>query len=41
LGRFGGPVVIDDNGGKMHYIESVVDDALAFLRTEMDRLGLP
>jgi hypothetical protein len=43
LGRFGGPeqVVIDDNGGHMHYVETVVDDALAFLRTEMDRLGVP
>ena len=32
---------IDDNGGHMHYVETVVDDALAFLRTEMDRLGVP
>jgi hypothetical protein len=42
LGRYGGPeqVVIDDNNGDMHYVEHIVDEAVTFLLTEMDRLAV-
>ncbi len=42
MGRYGGPpqVVVDMDDGSLLYLEGVVDDALALLQAEMDRLGL-
>ncbi len=41
-GRYGGPtqVVVDINGGDFQYVEEVVDEALAFLQGEMQRLSV-
>jgi hypothetical protein len=41
-GRFGGPpqVVVDLNAGGFEYVERIVDSALAFLESEMNRLGI-
>jgi hypothetical protein len=40
-GRYGGPsqVVVDTASGAFSYVEAVVDDALEFLKEEMDLLG--